>query len=66
MQGFLGGNRLAHIFKWNLSKEDPSKWVVLLQEDGSEEVTRIGQMDTRPTNAGNVSFLMFRPAHAPS
>lgn len=51
MQGMLGGNRMAHIVKGNVLKEDAAKWVVLLQEDGAEEVSRIGQMDTRPSTA---------------
>lgn len=42
---------MAHIVKWNLLKEDTSKWIVLLQEDGAEEVSRIGQMETKPSNA---------------
>lgn len=51
MQGMLGGNRVAHVVKGNVLKEDVDKWVVLLQEDGAEEVSRIGQMDTKPSNA---------------
>jgi hypothetical protein len=42
---------MAHIVKGKMLKDDASKWVVLLREDGAEEVARIGQMDSRPTNA---------------
>jgi hypothetical protein len=47
----LGGNRMAHIVKGAMLGEDATKWVVLLQEDSDAEVSRIGQMDTKPSNA---------------
>lgn len=42
---------MAHILKGNTLHEGSGKWVVLLQEDGQEEVERIGQMDSKPSNA---------------
>jgi hypothetical protein len=49
VQGFLGGNQMAYVFKWSLG-EDSSKWCVLLDE-GNGNTVSIGQMDSKPTSA---------------
>jgi hypothetical protein len=54
MQGLLGGNRLAYLFRWSQSKVS-KKWCVYMEE--KDQTFCIGQMDSKPSNADIESMV---------
>lgn len=61
MQGALGGNKMAYLFRGIIADSD--KWFVFLQE--GEGTKSVGQMDGKPTSA-DIEAIVYNASAARS